>query len=256
MSSVKLFDAHLHIIDPRFPLVPNNGYTPEAFTCSDYLKSLHNYNLCGGAIVSGSFQVFDQTYLLDALQQLGPNYVGVVNLQSSATDEEILKLDAAGVRAVRFNLMRGGSENLQLLEVMAFRVNELCSWHVELYVDSGDLAELFSLLVGLPAISIDHLGISEVGLKTLYKLVEKGAHVKASGFGRVDFSVPGVLKQIYSIDPNSLMFGSDLPSTRAPRPFNDDDVNLILDSFDDQQVKNIFYNNALAFYKINHLGQS
>ena len=28
-----LFDAHFHIIDQRFPLVPNNGYVPEPFTC-------------------------------------------------------------------------------------------------------------------------------------------------------------------------------------------------------------------------------
>ncbi|HSA40245.1 MAG TPA: 2-pyrone-4,6-dicarboxylate hydrolase, partial [Mycobacterium sp.] len=23
-----MFDAHLHIVDPRFPLVPNDGYLP------------------------------------------------------------------------------------------------------------------------------------------------------------------------------------------------------------------------------------
>lgn len=256
MSAVKLFDAHLHIIDPRFPLVPNNGYIPEAFTCDDYLNELKHYHLCGGAIVSGSFQGFDQSYLLDALKHLGSAYVGVTNLPATVTDQEIVQLDAAGVRAVRFNLMRGGSEKLEKLESMAHRVSELCSWHVELYVDSGDLAELFGLLVRLPAISIDHLGISKAGLKTLYKLVEKGAHVKASGFGRVDFSATDVLKQIYSIDPGSLMFGSDLPSTRAPRPFNNDDVNLILDSFDHEQAKNIFYNNALAFYRLKHFKRS
>jgi len=27
-----LFDAHLHIINPRFPLVPNAGYLPPSFT--------------------------------------------------------------------------------------------------------------------------------------------------------------------------------------------------------------------------------
>ena len=35
--SVRVFDAHLHIINPRFPLVPNNGYVPEAFTVDDYM---------------------------------------------------------------------------------------------------------------------------------------------------------------------------------------------------------------------------
>ena len=27
-----VFDAHLHIVDPRFPLVENNGYLPDPFT--------------------------------------------------------------------------------------------------------------------------------------------------------------------------------------------------------------------------------
>jgi predicted TIM-barrel fold metal-dependent hydrolase len=34
-----VFDAHLHIIDPRFPLVPNKGYLPPAFTVADYLAT-------------------------------------------------------------------------------------------------------------------------------------------------------------------------------------------------------------------------
>ena len=33
-----IFDAHCHIIDSRFPLVPNNGYLPEPFTVEDYLE--------------------------------------------------------------------------------------------------------------------------------------------------------------------------------------------------------------------------
>lgn len=252
MNETKLFDAHLHIIDPRFPLIPNNGYLPEPFTCKDYLDRLTSYNVIGGAIVSGSFQGFDQSYLLSALQELGPSYVGVINLRADATDEEILKLNAAGVRAVRFNLMRGGSEDLEQLEAMANHINELCGWHVELYVDSGKLTQLFDRLVCLPAISIDHLGMGKTGVSTLLRLVEKGAHVKASGFSRINIDVIKLMKQIYSIDPRSLMFGSDLPSTRAPQQFNDDDVTMILNSFNDEQVKNIFYNNALAFYKINH----
>jgi len=28
---MKVFDAHFHVVDPRFPLVPNEGYVPDAF---------------------------------------------------------------------------------------------------------------------------------------------------------------------------------------------------------------------------------
>ena len=63
----KIFDSHLHIIDPRYPLLGNNEYTPQAFSTTNYLHLISNYNLLGGAIVSGSFQSFDQSYLVAAL---------------------------------------------------------------------------------------------------------------------------------------------------------------------------------------------
>ena len=56
----RVFDAHLHIVDPRFPLVPNDGYLPPEFTVADYRRRVHDLGVCGGAVVSGSFQAFDQ----------------------------------------------------------------------------------------------------------------------------------------------------------------------------------------------------
>ena len=59
------------------------------------------------------------------------------------------------------------------------------------------------------------------------KLVEAGAYVKASGFGRVDHDVPAALRAIAQINPAALIFGTDLPSTRAPRPFEDADIDVV-----------------------------
>ncbi|MGC1332472.1 amidohydrolase family protein, partial [Pseudomonas sp.] len=72
--SRQVFDAHCHIIDPRFPLVANEGYLPPTYTVDDYLAQAAPLGVCGGAVVSGSFQAFDQTYLLDALARLGPGF--------------------------------------------------------------------------------------------------------------------------------------------------------------------------------------
>src|SRR5215468_3096547 len=85
-SRIALFDAHLHIIDPWYPLVPNHGYLPPAFTVADYLNRLRGYRLVGGAVVSGSFQSFDQSYLYDALRRLGPGFVAVTQLPASVED--------------------------------------------------------------------------------------------------------------------------------------------------------------------------
>jgi predicted TIM-barrel fold metal-dependent hydrolase len=245
-----LFDSHFHIIDRRFLLTPNNGYLPGDLTCSDYLSQISAYDLRGGAIVSGSFQAFDQSYLLDALSTLGPGFVGVTQLPATTTDDEILELNRAGVRAVRFNLKRGGSEDARHLDAMARRVHELAGWHVELYADSRELDGLFGTLAALPAVSIDHLGLSKEGFETLLKLVERGVRVKATGFGRVDFDVPSALRQLHAANPQALMFGTDLPSTRAPRPYHDNDFLLVAKTLGDEAARAVFCGNAAEFYRV------
>ena len=79
---MRVFDTHLHIVDPRFPLVPNQGYLPDPFTVDDYRA---RFTAAGGAVVSGSFQAYDQTYLIDALQRLGPTFVGVAQVPPDIT---------------------------------------------------------------------------------------------------------------------------------------------------------------------------
>lgn len=254
LDRFQMFDSHFHIIDSRFPLVPNNGFLPHEFTCEDYLHRTSAYALCGGAVVSASFQAFDQTWLLDALEKLGPSFVGVTQLPLSVPDNEIIELNKSGVRAVRFNLKRGGSEQISDLASMAERVYEVAGWHTELYVDASDLQDLFDTLVKLPSVSIDHLGLSRSGLKILEKLVDKGVKVKATGFGRADFDVRAALRNLYSVNPGSLMFGTDLPSTRTIRPYTDDDFMLVVDALGSDGATAVFSSNAIEFYRLPDLG--
>ena len=86
IKNIKLFDAHFHIVDKRFPIVVNHGYLPEEFTCSEYLSHMQGFTLCGGVVVSGSFQSFDQSYLVDALKKLGSEFVGITQLPRSVSD--------------------------------------------------------------------------------------------------------------------------------------------------------------------------
>jgi len=246
----QVFDSHLHIIDPAFPLVPNNGFLPDPFTTNDYLLMARSLGVKGGAVVSGSFQAFDQGYLLSALERLGPRFVGVTQLPASVSDAEIIRLDEKGVRAVRFNLKRGGSESVEHLESFARRVFDLVGWHVELYVDARELDDLQGTVMRLPAVSIDHLGLSKKGFPTLLRLAEKGIRVKATGFGRVDFPVSQALQAIHAANPQALMFGTDLPSTRAPRPFEANDISLIVDALGEEGAELALWRNATSFYRL------
>ena len=246
----RVFDAHFHIIDPRFPLVPNQGFLPDRYTINDYRERTKDYAIKGGAVISGSFQAFDQDYLVDALARLGTGFVGVTQLPATVSDEEVLDLAASGVRAVRVNLKRGGSENVIHLDALARRVHEVAGWHTELYADAAELDELIPILAALPAVAIDHLGLSARGFPTLLKLAEKGVRVKATGFGRVDFDVGAALKDLYSANPDCLMFGTDLPSTRANRPYTDRDFQLVRESLGEEAIDQVFWSNAERFYRL------
>ncbi len=247
---LQVFDAHFHIIDPRYPLVPNQGFLPEAFSCAAYLRDMQALELepLGGAVVSGSFQAFDQAYLVAALGELGPGFAGVTQLPHTVSDARVLELHAAGVRAVRFNLFRGGSEEVDHLDALARRVFELAGWHVELYVDSRQLGALLKTLQALPRVSIDHLGLSRDGWPDLLKLAEAGVRVKATGFSRTDLDVASALQTLFSANPEALMFGSDLPCTRAPRAFDATDIALIRDALDEANWHAVFRGNAARWY--------
>ena len=120
-----VFDSHLHVIDPRFPLVANRGYLPPPFTVDDYRERTAALGIAGGAVVSGSFQAFDQTYLWMRSSGSGPRSSASRSSRRPSSDEEILALDRAGVRALRFNLHRGDGEFDEALAVPRARAGRL-----------------------------------------------------------------------------------------------------------------------------------
>ena len=158
--------------------------------------------------MAGSFQGFDTTWLLDALARLGPAYVGVAQLPPTVSDDEVRALDAAGVRAVRFNLRRGGELDVDL----ALRVHELAGWHAEVY--ATDLPAHEDHLRELPRLCVDHLGMNPEGLAVAVRL---GAMVKAT---------PRFAGDLGTVDPARVLFGTDLPGTRSPRRFEPADLEL------------------------------
>lgn len=246
----RIFDSHFHIIDSRFPLVRNNGYLPPEFTATDYLRSVSDLGVAGGAVVSGSFQALDLSYLTDALATLGPMFVGVANIAETTSDDELLRLAEAGVRGVRFNLYRGGSAELESVSSLGRRAWDVAGMHVEFYLDANDLVELEPVIAALPKASIDHLGMTSVHRDVLLRLVSHGVRVKATGFGRVELDVASTVREIHKVNPEALMFGTDLPSTRARVPFHPDDVELLADLLA-EDASLALYDNGARFYGVN-----
>lgn len=255
MKPIKCFDAHFHIIDNKYPLIANNGYIPNAFTINDYKKSLSNFplQLCGGAIVSGSFQGYNTDYIIEALNILGKQYVGVINLPLNISDEEILFLHKKQIRAARFNLYRGNNISIKNIISIAKRIYDLTKWHIELYADLESIKNLYNILTSLPKVTIDHLGLFDNNTDLLLKLAEKGVYIKATRFSKLNYKlIPSLMREIYNINPNSLIFGTDLPGTRAPRQFNNSDLILFANNFNEKELHNIMYSNAKNLYLLKY----
>ena len=245
----EIFVAHCHIIDNRYPIIPNQGYIPPSFTLDDYRQQTIPLGITSGAIVSGSFHGYDQTYLRATLAQLGPRWVGITQVPFDISDQEILNLSAIGVRGLRFNIYRGRIDTVEDLRSLAIRVHDVAKWHAEIYADAAALKPHVSTISKLPQIVIDHMGMNENGLPVLLDLVDAGAKVKLTGFGRVNMNVPKAIEKIASRNTNSLMFGTDLPSTRANRPFNPKDIQLIKDVLGPKVSSKALWSNAVNLYR-------
>ena len=246
----RLFDSHCHIIDHRFPIVANQGYTPPHFPLEDYLAQAKPLGVVAGAVVSGSFQANDQTYLMDILPKLGPAWVGVTQIPNDYPDAEIVKLGKLGVRAVRFNVFRGRIDSVDDIVALATRAHSVAGWHSEIYADAAALAPHVDKLSKLPQLCIDHLGMTEAGVPVLLDLVAAGCKVKATGFGRVKIDVPKTLEAIARKNPNALVFGTDIPSTRAARPFEAADIDLVERVLGRELAQKAFWDNPLALYRV------
>ncbi len=249
VSRGRLFDCHCHIIDHRFPIVANRGYTPPHFPLDVYKARAALLRIEGGAIVSGSFHGYDQTYLKAALARLGNGWVGVTQVPNDVPDKEIVELESIGVRALRFNLFRGRIDSVDEVVSLARRAHAAAGWHAEIYADAATLAPHVGALSRLPRIVIDHLGMTEAGMPVVLDLVRAGAKIKATGFGRVKMDVGQAIERIAKVNPSALMFGTDLPSTRAERPFAVDDINLVERVLGAELASKVYWDNAVDLYR-------
>lgn len=186
---------------------------------------------------------------MDVLPRLGAGWVGVTQIPTDYPDRRIKELTEIGVRACRFNLFRGSIESVADIAALARRVHDVAGWHAEIYADAAALKPHLATLSKLPRLSIDHLGMTEAGLPVILELVDAGCRVKATGFGRVQLDVPKALEAIARRNPNALLFGTDIPSTRAKRPFETTDIDLVERVLGAELAKRAFWDNPLEHYR-------
>jgi 2-pyrone-4,6-dicarboxylate lactonase len=159
-------DAHCHVFGPGdvFPYAPDRKYTPvdapkeKLFALRDHLGFDKN------VIVQASCHGKDNQALLDALVHSNGKARGVAVIGEDLSDAELVAMDLAGVRGVRFNFVKRLVDFTprDVLERIAARVAPL-GWHIVVYFEMEDLPELESFFTSLPTtIVVDHMGRPDV----------------------------------------------------------------------------------------------
>jgi hypothetical protein len=227
----------------------NAGHVPPPYSVAEYRAAAEPLGITGGAIVAGSVQGGDPAPLLAAAAALGPRFVVVAQADPGMADAAMAALAKAGVRGLRYSLYRGQWSDPLAVAAHAMRA-AAHGLHAEIYADAAVLAPAVTALARLPALAIDHLGMTEAGLPVVLDLAATGAKVKATGFGRVALDVPRALERIAARSPTALMFATDLPSVRAVRPFGPEDIDLLRSVLGPALAGPALGPTAAAFYRL------
>jgi predicted TIM-barrel fold metal-dependent hydrolase len=225
-------DCHCHVFGPAapFPFVAERGYTPPDSPLEDYLRLQDALGLERTVIVQPSVYGNDHRCTEDAIRRLGANARGIAVVPATIDQRELARLDAAGFRGTRLNLLHsGGGVALEALETVAAKVAPL-GWHVQIYAAPEMLADALPRLLALPVdVVIDHLGqidptagLTQPGFRAMLRLLERGrgwvklcayrCDLEGPPFGRI---IPFV-RALEAATPERLVWGTDWPHPNLP----------------------------------------
>ena len=242
-------DAHCHVFGPgaEFPYAPERKYTPcdaskaELFALRDHLGFARN------VIVQATCHGADNSAMVDAVLASGGRARGVATVRRSVTDDELKRLDEAGVRGVRFNFVKrlvDFTPKDELMEI-AGRIERL-GWHVVIYFEAVDLPELWDFFTALPTtVIVDHMGRPDVRkpvdgpeFALFLKFMHENPNVwaKVSGAERLSVSGPPALngegapyrdfvpfaRRVVEEFPDRVIWGTDWPHPNLKDHMPDD----------------------------------
>ncbi|KAF1047882.1 MAG: 4-sulfomuconolactone hydrolase [Herbaspirillum frisingense] len=160
-------DTHAHVFTRGLPMADARRYTPNYdVTVEEYIARLDANGMSHGVLVQPSFLGADNSYMLAALARYPQRLRGIAMVDADVSDEELLRLQAAGVRGIRFNLV--GGADLPDLEgawrATLKRVARL-GWQVEIHREARDLQRLLEPLMAMGLnIVVDHFGRVDAAL--------------------------------------------------------------------------------------------
>jgi D-galactarolactone isomerase len=259
-------DCHHHIYDARYPVDPKAALRPGDALVEDYRALQRRVGTLRHVIVQPSTYGTDNRCTLDALAAFGAEARAVAVVNDSVPDAELKRMDALGVRGIRFNLAQAGATTAEMIEPLSKRVNEL-GWHIQINATAPIIMSIMGILERVPSpIVFDHLahvpqpaGISDPLFARVRALIDKGkTWIKLSGayqdtkVGPPTYADSSAVARAYvKAAPERLVWGSDWPHPSEQQVKPDDALlfDLLADWAPDEAVRHrILVQNAEALY--------
>jgi len=254
-------DCHAHILGPKakYAYSPARVYTPPDCLLPDYLKMLDTLGVERSVLVQPSVYGTDNTVMLEAMKTAGDRFRGVAVVSDDVSDGELERLDAAGVRGVRVNIVdvrdrMPGTLPMDALKKLARRVAPL-GWHMEFLMHADEFSDLDRAFAGFPVdIVLGHLGymktdkgLHDAGFQAFLRLMKAGrAWVKLTGPSRITTTgglpyadVVPYARALLETNPERVIWGTDWPHViiRTPMPNDGDLADLLSDWIPDARLR-------------------
>jgi len=233
-------DSHIHIYDPRFPMKWPNLRAVDNASVREYRLLQMRNGTARTIVVQPAAYGTDNAVTLDAIAQLGQeNARGIAVVHPTVTDTELISMNKAGVRGIRFSQHepRTAVTTAEMIEPLAHRVHRL-GWHVQLHIRAEQIVEMADLVSKLPGtIVFDHMGrmpqpqgIHHPAFGILRRLLDTGrVWVKLSGpyldtaVGAPRYTdIKPVAHALAEHAPERCVWGSDWPHPTEPNVKPDD----------------------------------
>jgi D-galactarolactone isomerase len=260
-------DCHVHVYEDGFALAPSAVSKPPHGPLSAYRQVQAALGLSRAVLVQPTAYGFDNRCMLEALATLGSAARGIAMVPPDASDGELQRLHAQGVRGVRYMTIpnAGGLVSWDSIERMAARVAPL-GWTINLQLDGRDLPQRKAVIDSLPGkVVIDHNGkflepvptghpafvaLLEV-LQAEQRWVKLSAPYETSRIGPPGYDdVSALATALVSAHPGRCLWASNWPHpNRVPPPSDAALLALLSDWAPDEAVRRaILVDNPATVY--------
>lgn len=262
-------DSHFHLFGPldEYKLAADTPYLTGPALPESIIFMHDALGIDRGVIVSAGGYGRDYQHLLDTLERWPDRFRGVCVPPDDLSSAEMKRMDAKGVRGVRFVSDTSGTHVAKMLPEVAKRAADF-GWHVQFIgARDGNIAAHADRLLALPNdIVIDHFGmvpvdggVNQPGFQAVLRMLDTGRvwvkmsgpmHCSPRGYPFGDFKP--LADALVKAAPDRLVWGTDWPHLHMmKRPMVNDGVllDMLAEWVPDEAARNrILVDNPVKLY--------